>query len=152
MTRWLRLLGGRCAARPFVVIAVWVGIAVGLTVLSLTVGGDYTHSSTLPGTEVERAEQALAAHLPEASHESAEVLVHAATPAAASGATSAVQQRIAALPQVGSVVVTRWSADRTTGWLHVTYDQARMSVGHAQLAALQRAARSAPGAQGYVVG
>ena len=152
MTRWLRLLGGRCAARPLVVIVAWLAVAVGLTVLSFTVGGHYTHSSTLPGTEVERAEQALADHLPGAADESAEVLVHAPTPTTAKSAVEVVQRSVAALPHVASAQLARWSGDGTTAWLHVVYDQPRMSVGSRQLAALQKAVRAAPGAEGYVVG
>src|SRR4051794_41860123 len=88
MTRWLRSLGSRCAARPIVVVVSWLVVATVVTVVSLTLGGDYSHSSTLPGTEVQTAEELLARHLPSASHESADVVVQGTDPARARTATA----------------------------------------------------------------
>jgi RND superfamily putative drug exporter len=154
MTRWLRSLGGRCAAHPLVVVAGWLLVVVGVTTLSLTVGGRYSRSSTLPGTEVGRAEALLAAHLPLAANESADVVVQAADAAAATGAVEAVTSRIVVLPRVvrSPAPAVTWSADRTTALISVHYDVPRLTLGHGTLAALQRTARAAPQAQVLVGG
>src|SRR5690348_6086895 len=122
MTGWLRALGGRCASRPLIVIAVWVGVAAAITILSFTVGGSYTHSSTLPGTQVQAAEELLSRHLPSASHESADVLVHTTSAAGTRAAVPLVVAATARLPHVvpGPPPV-RWSRDGTTADVLVEY-------------------------------
>jgi RND superfamily putative drug exporter len=154
MTRWLRSLGARCSARPLVVVVVWLVVAVGVTVLSLTVGGRYSRSSTLPGTEVGRAEALLAAHLPASVHESADVAVHAPDPATVRRSVDAVTRRIVQLPHVvrSPAPTVTWSADRTTALIFVQYDVPRLALGHGSLVALQRTASAAPQAQTYVGG
>src|SRR5436305_13478111 len=115
MTRWLRSLGSRCAARPMVVVVSWLIVAAVVTLVSLTLGGDYSHSSTLPGTEVQTAEELLARHLPSASPESADVVVQHPDPrdaraATAGGLTSAARPPHAAAAPPGPPA----SADVTT--------------------------------------
>src|SRR5947209_1849211 len=102
MTRFLRGVGGRCAARPLVVVAIWVAVAVGATVASYAAGGRYSVSASLPGTEVQQADQDLARHLPSASAESADVLLRGRTAAAVRAAVPVVAARIARLPQVAA--------------------------------------------------
>ena len=154
MTRWLRALGAGCAAHPLLVVTLWLATAGGVTVVSLTVGGHYTHSSTLPGTEVQAADAVLSAHLPAAANESADVVVHAATPAAAESALARVVRAVNGLPHVVATPdpAVRWSADRRTALLQVGYDVPRFALRHGALAALQRAVRTASGAQTYVGG
>src|SRR5438445_6136590 len=98
MTRWLRSLGSRCAARPLVVVVSWLLVAAVVTVVSMTLGGPYTHSSTLPGTQVQTAEGLLARHLPSASHETADVVVQGTDPATARAATARVVAAVGRLP------------------------------------------------------
>ena len=154
MTRWLRSLGRGCAAHPLVVVAMWLAVVVGVTALALTVGGTYTRTSTLPGTEVGTADDLLAAHLPSAAHESADVVVHAADPSAATLAVDSVIGRVQRLPHVvrRPAPAVTWAADRTTALVSVHYDVPRFSLGHSALAALERATRSTPSAQVYVGG
>jgi len=153
MTRWLRSLGSRCAARPLVVVVSWLLVAVVVTVVSMTLGGDYTHSSTLPGTQVQTAETLLARHLPTASHETADVVVQAADPRGARSATAAVAAAVVHLPNVVSgPPLVRWSADGATSLVRVEYAAGRYDLGHSALAALRRAVRSVPNAQAYVGG
>src|SRR4051794_16485465 len=157
MTRWLRSLGSRCAARPMVVVVSWLVVAAAVTMVSLTLGGDYSHSSTLPGTEVQTAEELLARHLPSASHESADVVVQGSDPAGARTATAGVLSAVSRLPYVASAPpVVRWSADGATSLVRVEYAVGRFEVGHSALTTLRRAVRlavrSVPGAQVYVGG
>jgi RND superfamily putative drug exporter len=153
MTGWLRALGGRCASRPLIVIAVWVGVAAAITILSFTVGGSYTHSSTLPGTQVQAAEELLSRHLPSASHESADVLVHTAS---AAGTRAAVPLDVAATARLPHVVPgpppVRWSRDGTTADVLVEYDVGRFELGHQALSTLRRTVRGLGGAQVLVGG
>src|SRR3954463_6060715 len=157
MTRWLRSLGSRCAARPIVVVVSWLVVAAVVTVVSLTLGGDYSHSSTLPGTEVQTAEELLARHLPSASHESADVVVQGTDPAQARAATAGVLTAVSRLPYVAAAPpAVRWSADGATSLVRVEYAVGRFDLGHSALTSLRRAVRQAtrpmPGAQVYVGG
>jgi len=153
MTRWLRSLGSRCAARPLVVVASWLSVAAAVTVLSMTLGGHYTHSSTLPGTQVQTAEELLARHLPSASHETADVVVRATDAARARSATAGVVAATRGLPHVvAAPPLVRWSADRATSLVRVEYDVGRFGLGHTALAALRHAVRSVPDARVYVGG
>src|SRR5436305_808216 len=157
MTRWLRSLGSRCAARPIVVVVSWLVVATVVTVVSLTLGGDYSHSSTLPGTEVQTAEELLARHLPSASHESADVVVRGTDPGEARAATAGVLTAVSRLPYVAAAPpAARWSADGVTSLVRVEYAVGRCDRGHSALTSLRRAVRLAvrpmPGAQVYVGG
>src|SRR3954451_8328255 len=153
MTRWLRLLGSRCAARPLVVVISWAAVALVVTVLAMTLGGHYNHSSTLPGTQVQAAEELLARHLPSASHETADVVVRSTSPAAARDATARVIAAVSPLPPALATPPTvRWSADESTSLVHVEYDVGRFELGHSALSALRRATTGIPGAQTYVGG
>src|SRR4051794_22728091 len=171
MTRWLRSLGSRCAARPLVVVVSWLVVAAVVTLVSLTLGGDYSHSSTLPGTEVQTAEALLARHLPAASHEiavlvvevtdppgapgapgrgasqgGAAVAVRGTAPAGARAARAVGVARVSQLPQVAPAPpAVRWSADEATSLVRVEYAAGRFEVGHSALKALRRAVRSVPG-------
>src|SRR3954468_14510264 len=112
MTRWLRSLGSRCAARPMVVVVSWLLVAAVVTLVSMTLGGQYTHSSTLPGTQVQTAEELLARHLPAASHETADVVVRSSSPAATRAATARVIAAVSPLPHVlAGPPAVRWSGD-----------------------------------------
>src|SRR3954465_8090593 len=153
MTRWLRSLGSRCAARPLVVVASWAALAVVVTVLSMTLGGHYNHSSTLPGPQVQAAEGLLARHLPSASHETADVVVRSTSPAAARDATARVIAAVSPLPPgLAPPPTVRWSADESTSLVHVEYDVGRFELGHSTLSALRRTVTGIPGAQTYVGG
>jgi len=154
MTGWLRAIGAGCSRRPLVVIVVWLLVAGGLTGLSLLVGKGYSQRSTLPGTEVQAAEQQLADHFPTASFESADVLLTSGSAATTRAAAVVVPERIDRLPHVdpAAMPAVRWSPDGRTAWIAVRYDVPRFTLGHSSLTALWRVARSEPPASGYVAG
>src|SRR5437764_12981183 len=134
MTRWLRSLGTRCAARPLLVVVSWAAFALVVTVASMTLGGHYNHSSTLPGTQVQAAEELLARHLPAASHETADVVVRSGSPAATRAATARVIAAVSPLPHVlAKPPAVRWSDDAMTSLVHVEYDVGRFELGHSTL-------------------
>src|SRR4051812_20096176 len=153
MTSWLRSLGTGCAARPVVVVISWAAFALVVTVASMTLGGHYNHSSTLPGTQLQAAEELLARHLPAASHETADVVVQSTSPAATRTATARVIAAVSPLPHVlAGPPAVRWSGDATTSLVHVEYDVGRFELGHSTLSALRRTVTGIPGAQTYVGG
>jgi RND superfamily putative drug exporter len=76
MTSLLARVGRRCAARPLLVIGIWLVVAGAITGLSLTAGGKYTQHERLPGTEVERGIDELDRSFPAAAAETADLVVH----------------------------------------------------------------------------
>jgi RND superfamily putative drug exporter len=157
MTRLLHRLGRRCAARPLLVIGVWLVVAGAVTGLSLTVGGHYSAHERLPGTEVERGQDVLARGFPAAAAETADVVVHTASPARLPGLVAAVTARVSALPHVAAVTTdpADRSADGTTQRLRVGYDRDRFGLPSNALARLRSALADAvrrtpaPGAAAY---
>ena len=145
MTRLLHRLGERCAARPLLVIGVWLVVAGAVTGLSLAVGGRYTAHERLPGTEVERGQDVLARAFPAAAAETADVVVHAAAPARLPALVSAVTARISALPHVAGVSADPQdrSADGTTQQLGVAYDRDRFGLPGDSLSRLRSALATA---------
>jgi putative drug exporter of the RND superfamily len=156
MTRLLQRLGAWCAAHPLVVIAVWVAVAGATAGLAATAGGQLSRGESLPGTEVQAADQLLAAHDPLAGDTSAEVLLHADDARAVRAAVPRVQDAVRRLPRVvdATVGVTRVAPDGRTVVVHVGYDAPRFTLHGSDLAALERAADTAQGSgvDGYVTG
>jgi len=157
MTRVLHRLGRRCAARPLLVIAIWLVVAGAVTGLSLTGGGHYTAHERLPGTEVERGQDVLSRAFPGAAVETADVVVHTSAPSRLTGLVAAVTARVSALPHVAAVTSdpSDRSADGTTRRLRVGYDRDRFGLPSNSLARLRGALSSAvrhsaaPGAAAY---
>jgi RND superfamily putative drug exporter len=157
MTRLLHRLGRRCAARPLLVIGVWLVVAGAVTGLSLTVGGHYSAHERLPGTEVERGQDVLARGFPAAAAETADVVLHTSSPARLAGLVAAVTARVSALPHVAAVTADPdgRSADGTTQRLRVGYDRDRFGLPSSSLARLRSALAAAvrhtpaPGAAAY---
>src|SRR5436305_8180231 len=125
MTRFLHRLGQRCAARPLLVIVIWLLVAGAVTGLSLTVGGRYTAHERLPGTEVERGQDVLARGFPAAAAETADVVVHTSAPDRLAGLVATVTARVEALPHVATVSAdpSALAADGTAQRLRVSYDR-----------------------------
>ncbi len=157
MTRLLHRLGRRCAARPLLVVGIWLVVAGAVTGLSLTVGGRYSAHERLPGTEVERGQDVLARAFPAAAAETADVVVHVSAPDRLAGVVAAVASRVTALPHVAAITTdpSDLSADGTTRRLRVTYDHDRFSLPPDSLSRLRTALRAAvradgtPGAAAY---
>ena len=154
MTQLLRRLGGACAAHPLLVIAIWVGVATATTTLAVTVGGRYSQTEGLPGTEVQVADQRLAAHFPAYADVSADVVLHASPRRALATGLPQVQRAVARLPHVvpTSVRDVRRSADGATALIHVRYDVRRFVLHKHDLGELRAAASSVPGVEGHVAG
>src|SRR4051794_11594091 len=145
MNRSLHRLGERCAARPLLVIGIWLVVAGAVTGLSLAVGGHYTKHERLPGTEVERGIDVLSRSFPAAAAESAEVVVRAPTASALGGVVAAVTARVSALPHVAAVSsgAADLAADGTARRLRITYDGDRFGLPADSLARLRTALASA---------
>jgi len=160
MTRLLHRLGRRCAARPLLVIGVWLVVAGAVTGLSLTVGGRYTAHERLPGTEVERGLDVLERGFPAAAAETADVVVHTSAPDRLAGLVAAVTARVSALPHVAAVSSggVGIAADGTTERLQVRYDRDRFGLTAKTLAQPRSALKAvvhearAPGAAAYPAG
>jgi RND superfamily putative drug exporter len=160
MTRALHRLGRSCAARPLLVIGAWLVVAGLVTGLSFAVGGRYSQHERLPGTEVERGIDVLDRSFPAAAAETADLVVHAPTPAALGPVVAAVTGRVSALPHVAAVSSdpTDLAPDGTARRLRVRYDADRFALPADTLArlrsALAAAVRSArtPGAAAYPSG
>jgi putative drug exporter of the RND superfamily len=154
MTQWLRQVGGRCADRALLVVAAWLVVVAGVSVLATTSGGRYSSRATLPDSEAQIAQEQLAAHVPSAVDESADVLLTSSGARATIAGVTAVQPRLLALRHVDPTqpLLPRWSNDHHTAWLHVRYDVPQSALGHDALPAIRAVASSVPGVRGYVTG
>ncbi|MFF4239447.1 MMPL family transporter [Actinomadura geliboluensis] len=84
MARFLDALGRLCVRRRRTVFELWVAVILGAGVLGLTHGGMFVQQSTLPGTETQRAIDALHQDFPAMTGPTATVVFHetrAASPA-----------------------------------------------------------------------
>jgi RND superfamily putative drug exporter len=145
MSSLLHRLGRRCAARPLLVIGVWLVVAAAVTGLSFAVGGRYTAHERLPGTEVERGQDALARGFPAAAAETADVVVHTSAPAQLPALVHDVTARVSALPHVAAVSSdpSDRSADGSTERLRVGYDRDRFGLPGTSLTQLRSALAAA---------
>jgi putative drug exporter of the RND superfamily len=145
MTSLLARIGRRCAARPLLVIGVWLVVAGAITALSLTVGGRYSQHERLPGTEVERGLDVLSKSFPAAAAETADVVVHTSAADRLTGLVSAVTTRVSALPHVAAVSSdpSDLSADGTTRRLRISYDHDRFGLPGDSLSRLRSALNAA---------
>jgi putative drug exporter of the RND superfamily len=160
MTRVLHRLGQRCAARPLLVIGIWLVVVGAVTGLSLAAGGRYATHDRLPGTEVQHGQDVLARAFPAAAAETADVVVHASAPDRLADVVAAVTSQVTALPHVAAVTTqpADVSADGTTRRLRVTYDRDRFGLPGNALSRLHSALKAAiagdhaPGAAAYPAG
>ena len=65
MTRFLYALGGFCARRRALVVAVWLVIVVALAVVARATGEQTSDNLVLPGTDSQQATDTLSKHFPE---------------------------------------------------------------------------------------
>ena len=65
MTRFLYALGGFCARRRALVVAVWLVIVVALAVVARAAGEQTSDNLVLPGTDSQQATDTLSKHFPE---------------------------------------------------------------------------------------
>jgi RND superfamily putative drug exporter len=102
----LRSLALWCYRRRRTVLATWLVVLVAFVALSKTVGGHYSQSLRLPGTESQKASDLLDADFPSRSGDSGQLVVAAANvraPALQKRVTALIRQ-VATVPGVADVV------------------------------------------------
>jgi putative drug exporter of the RND superfamily len=120
-----------CVRRRFYVLVVWLVATVALVAVSHQLGDNTNDNLSLPGTDSQRATDALAKSFPDQSNGSSPIVIHAAsgklTDAKNSQAVAAAAAGVAGEPHVASVVspltpqgASALSKDQATGYLSVT--------------------------------
>ncbi len=145
MTRVLYGLARVCVRRRFAVLGVWLVAAVALIVVSHRLGEDTNDNLSLPGTDSQRASDALAKSFPDQANGTSPIVLHAAsgklTDAKYSSAVDQAAAAVAKAPHVASVVnpltpqgASALSKDKATGYLSVTLavSPGELSTGEAQ--------------------
>ncbi|TCO50080.1 RND superfamily putative drug exporter [Kribbella antiqua] len=132
MANLLYRLGRFSYQRRRLVAAVWAALLVLLGVGALTLGGKTTNTFSIPGTESQRALDALKQELPAASGASSTVVVKAPdgktlTDPAVKAAVGATVAKVAKVPEVIAAVdpftSKAISQDGTTGLISVQFDK-----------------------------
>jgi RND superfamily putative drug exporter len=119
-----------CVRRRFVVLGVWLVVAVALVVVSHRLGDNTTDNLSLPGTGGQHATATLARSLPAQANGTSPIVLHASsgklTDAKYADAVDAAAAGVAKEPHVASVVnpltpqgAAALSKDQTTGYLSV---------------------------------
>jgi putative drug exporter of the RND superfamily len=131
MTGVLYGLAQFCVRRRFVVLAVWLVATIALVAVSHQLGDNTNDNLSLPGTDSQRATDALAKSFPDQSNGSSPIVIHAGsgklTDAKNKEAVDAAVSGVSKEPHVASVVnplttqgASALSKDKTTGYLSVT--------------------------------
>ena len=128
MSRLLHRIGHFSAARPFVVIGVWLVVAVVVVAASATVGRPFTDSVAVPGLDSQRAVDLLSAAGSDEAGLTAQVVVTPLDPsttlsedAASQRALTELDDRLAALPNVISVSDPNVSPDGRIALVRLQY-------------------------------
>ncbi|MFZ0089237.1 MAG: MMPL family transporter [Solirubrobacteraceae bacterium] len=145
MTGVLYAVGRFCTRRRYVVLAVWLLVAVGLVAVSHRLGDNTNDSLTLPGTNSQRATDTLSKSFPDQANGSSPIVLHVTggklTDSKYSGAVNQAAADVAKARYVASVVnpltqqgASALSKDQSTGYLSVTLSVSpgALSVGDAQ--------------------
>ena len=131
MTGALYGLARFCARHRFVVLTVWLLVAVALVGVSHQLGDHTNDSLTLPGTNSQQATDTLAKSFPDQSNGTSPIVLHVGsgklTDSKYSGAVNQAAADVAKAPDVASVVnpltsqgASALSKDQATGYLSVT--------------------------------
>jgi RND superfamily putative drug exporter len=131
MTGALYALGRFSARYRFVVLTVWLAVAVALVGVSHQLGDHTNDSLTLPGTGSQSATDALAKSFPDQANGTSPIVLHVTsgklTDAKYADAVNQAAADVAKAPDVASVVnpltsqgASALSKDQTTGYLSVT--------------------------------
>jgi RND superfamily putative drug exporter len=134
-----------CVRGRFVVLAIWVVLAVGLGVVSHRLGDNTNDNLSLPGTDSQHATDTLQRSFPTQANGTSPIVLHAPsgklTDSKYSGAVNTAAADVAKAPNVASVVnpltpqgASALSKDQTTGYLTVglKVSPGSLSVGDAQ--------------------
>ena len=145
MTGVLYAIARFCVRRRFVVFAVWLAAAVALVAVSHQMSDNTSDNLKLPGTDSQRATDALSHSFPAQSNGSSPIVLHVKsdklTDSKYSSAVNEAASDVANAPHVASVVnpltqqgASALSQDQATGYLSVTTDVSagQLSVQDAQ--------------------
>jgi putative drug exporter of the RND superfamily len=137
MSRLLYRLGHVAARHPWRTLAAWLLIAVSAVALSGAIGGATNDTFTLPGSESQRAADALHDRFPDQSVYTSQVVVHSADGLTAPAARHAVHAATVALADIPHVVDVSdpydprgptVSRDGTTAFTTVAFDSDEIGV------------------------
>jgi RND superfamily putative drug exporter len=131
MTGVLYRLAHFSVRNRFVVLGVWLLAVIALVAVSHRLGENTNDNLSLPGTDSQRATQALERSFPDQANGTSPIVVHAKSgtlsEAKNAEAVEKAAQRVAKAPNVASVVspltpqgASALSKDKTTGYLSVT--------------------------------
>ncbi len=131
MTGVLYGLAQFCVRRRFYVLAVWLVATIALVAISHRLGDNTSENLSLPGTDSQRATDALAKSFPDQANGSSPIVLHAnsgtLTEPKNAEAVNEAAAGVAKEPNVASVVnpltpqgAAALSKDKTTGYLSVT--------------------------------
>ena len=145
MTGVLYAIARFCARQRFLVVAVWLVAAIALVGISHRLGDHTSDSLTLPGTDSQRATDALQKSFPTEANGSSPIVLHVSngklTDSKYASAVNEAATDVAKTPDVASVVnpltpqgASALSKDGSTAYLSVTTttDPGSMSVSDAQ--------------------
>ena len=133
-----------CYQHRFVVIAAWIGLLIGLTVMSQAVKTSYDNSFTLPGTGSGNAQQLLLGSVPAQAGDSDQIVWQVShgsvTDPAIEQRMSAMLARVSHLPEVASVTSpylpggkVQVSRDGRTAYATVNFTQAADNLHNADI-------------------
>ena len=131
MTGMLYRLARVCVGRRWVVLAVWLVVAIALLAVSHSMGDNTNDNLSLPGTDSQRATDALAHSFPDQANGSSPIVIHASsgqlTDSKYADAINQAASDLAKTRYVASVVnpltsqgASSLSKDKTTGYFSVT--------------------------------
>jgi RND superfamily putative drug exporter len=131
MTGALYGLAHFCVRRRFYVLVAWLIVTIALVAVSHSLGDNTNDNLALPGTDSQRATDALASSFPDQSNGTSPIVIHARsgklTDAKNKEAVDAAAAGVAKEPHVASVVnplttqgASALSKDQATGYLSVT--------------------------------
>ena len=131
MTGVLYAIARFCVRRRFVVLAVWMLTAVALVAVSHRLSDNTSDNLKLPGTDSQRATDALSQSFPDQANGSSPIVLHVKsgklTDSKYSSAVNEAASDVAKAPYVASVVnpltqqgASALSKDQATGYLSVT--------------------------------
>ena len=158
MTGVLYRVAGFCVRRRFVVLAVWVVAAIALVGVSQRLGDNTNDNLSLPGTNSQKATDALQTSFPAQANGVSPIVLHAKsgklTDSKYANAVNQAAADVAKAPNVASVVnpltsqgASQLSKDQSTGYLSVglSVSPGSLSVNQAQ-AIIDAAAKPAQAA------
>ena len=131
MTKVLYSLGRSSVRRRYVVLGVWLVVAVALVVVSHQMGDTTNNNLSLPGTGSQRAMNVMTKPFPDQSNGSSPIVIHAKsgklTDSKYASAVNSAAAQVAKEPFVASVVnpltaqgASALSQNQSTGYLSVT--------------------------------